>query len=239
MKFRPTAADIPAPPGMSQGSVIPLSAKIIITGFWVVLFPIYCHTYGLTNFLWFCDAALFLTVVGMWRESTLLISACAVGILVPQCLWLLDFALNALGIHFLSLTAYMFDARLPLFIRALSLFHGWLPPLLVWLLFRVGYDPRGLKVWTALAAALLLASYLFAPPAGAPLANPNAPLNINYVDGFNDRRPQSWINEKFYLVLWWGGLWLVAWLPTHFVLRKCFAVRAPLAFTKPSIRFLN
>jgi hypothetical protein len=91
---------------------------------------------------------------------------CAVGILLPQCLWLADFASNLFGIHLLGLTGYMFDARLPLFIRGLSLFHGWLPLLLVWLLSRLGYDKRALSVWTGLATGLVLVCYFFTPPAG-------------------------------------------------------------------------
>ena len=96
-----------------------------ITVFLAVLVPVYLHTYGPTNFLWFCDAALILTVTGMWLESPLLISMCAVGILLPQCLWLVDFGVNLLGFHFLNLTSYMFDPHLPLFTRGLSLV-SWL-----------------------------------------------------------------------------------------------------------------
>jgi hypothetical protein len=109
---------------------IPLAAKVAGTAFLAVVVPIYLHTYGPTNFLWFCDAALILTVAGMWLESSLLISMCAVGVLLPQCLWLADFGSNLLGIHLLGLTGYMFDRHLPLFTRGLSLFHGWLPLLL-------------------------------------------------------------------------------------------------------------
>ena len=54
----------------------------------------------------------------------------------------------------LNLTGYMFDQHLPLFTRGLSLFHGWLPLLLVWLLFRLGYDKRALSAWTSLASGL-------------------------------------------------------------------------------------
>jgi len=133
---------------------IPLAAKVAITCFEAVLVPIYLKTYGPTNFLWFCDTALLLTTVGMWWESSLLISMCAVGILLPQCLWLVDFGINLLGVHFLGLTGYMFDPHLPLFTRGLSLFHGWLPLLLIWLLGRVGYDQRGLFAWTGLAVGL-------------------------------------------------------------------------------------
>jgi hypothetical protein len=117
----------------------------------------------------------------------------------------------------------MFDPQLSFFTRGLSLFHGWLPLLLIWLLVRLGYDKRALSAWTSLAAALVLVCYLFTPPAGAHLANSNLPININYVYGFNDRQPQSWINQNFYVILWFGVLWLAFFLPTHLALRKFFA----------------
>jgi len=177
-------------------------------------------------------------VAGMWLESSLLISMCAVGILLPQCLWLVDFGGNLLGFHLMGLTSYMFDRQLPLFTRALSLFHGWLPLLLVWLLFRLGYDKRALAAWTGLAAGLVLACYFFTPPAGAHLANPNLPININYLYGFNDHQPQHWVNQNFYVILWLGALWLVFFLPTHLVLRRIFAVSPPAAGLKLPIRFL-
>src|ERR1022692_210813 len=221
---------IPGAAGKRQPVVrkrkIPLTAKVVCTTFLAVLVPVYLREYGPTNFLWFCDAALLLTVAGMWLESALLISMCAVGILLPQCLWLVDFGVNLLGFHFLNLTSYMFDSHLPLFTRGLSLFHGWLPLLLVWLLCRVGYDKRALSAWTALAAGLVLVCYLFTPPAGVHLANPNVPININYLYGFNDQQPQHWVNQNLYVILWPDVLWLVAFLPTHLALRKIFVAQA-------------
>ncbi len=214
-------------PGVVPAPKIPLAAKLAVTAFLAVLVPIYWHAYGPTNFLWFCDAALILTVAGMWWESARLISMCAVGILLPQCLWLADFASQLLGIHLLGLTGYMFDPRLPLFTRGLSLFHGWLPLLLVWLLVRVGYDQRALSAWTGLAAALVFVCYFFTPPAGAHLANPNIPINLNYLYGFNDQQPQTWVNQNLYVLLWLGALWLGAFLPTHLALRKIFAKSPP------------
>jgi hypothetical protein len=220
-----------------QPRKIPLAATVAATVFLAVLVPVYLHTYGPANFLWFCDAALILTVAGMWLESSLLISMCAVGILLPQCVWLADFGCNLLGFHFLNLTSYMFDNHLPLFTRGLSLFHGWLPLLLVWLLFRLGYDKRALSAWTVVAAGLILVCYLFTPPAGAHLANPNIPINLNYVYGFNDQQPQHWVNQNLYVVLLLGGLWLAAFLPTHLVLRNVFAV-PPETSLKLGIRLL-
>jgi hypothetical protein len=221
-----------------QPHKIPLAAKVAGTAFLAVLVPVYWHTYGPANFLWFCDAALILTVAGMWRESSLLISMCSVGILLPQCLWLADFGCNFLGINILGLTGYMFDPHLTLFTRGLSLFHGWLPLLLVWLLRRLGYDKRALPAWTFLAVGLVLVCYFFTPPAGARLADPNIPVNLNYIYGFNDRQPQIWINQNLYVILWLGVLWLVAFLPTHLALGKIFGAPMPVAGLKLPIRFL-
>jgi hypothetical protein len=136
-----------------------------------------------------------------------------------------------LGFPLLRLTSYMFDPQLPRFTRALSLFHGWLPALLVWLLFRLGYDRRALAAWSFVSAALVFICYFFTPPAGAHPANPNLAININYLYGFNDRQPQTWLNENLYVVLWLATLWLVAFFPTHLLLRKYFP--APAHWPKP------
>lgn len=221
-------------PVVAQPPKIPLAAKLAGTAFLALLVPVYWHTYGPTNFLWFCDAALILTVAGMWLESSLVISMCSVGILIPQCLWLADFGSHLLGIHLLGLTAYMFDSRLPLFIRGLSLFHGWLPLLLVWLLVRLGYDKRGLPAWTALATGLVLVCYFFTPPAGAHLSDPNLPLNLNYLYGFNDHQAQTWVNQNLYVILWLGALWCVAFFPTHLILRKIFTGQQPARPARPA-----
>jgi hypothetical protein len=56
-----------------------------------------------------------------------------------------------------------------------------------------------------MAAGLVLACYFFTPPAGAHLVNPNIPVNINYVYGFNDRQPQHWVSQNLYVcrpVVW-------------------------------------
>jgi hypothetical protein len=209
-------------PSLVRRCKIPLAAKIICTIFLAVLIPAYWHAYGPTNFLWFCDAALILTVAGMWLENSLLISMCAVGILLPQCVWLADFGSHFMGFHFLGLTSYMFDSNLPRFTRGLSLFHGWLPLLLVWLLSRIGYDQRALLAWTTLATALVFVCYFFTPPAGAHPANANTPINLNYLYGFNDQQPQHWMNQNLYVIAMLGVLWLVVYLPTHLVLQKKF-----------------
>ena len=53
--------------------------------------------------------ALLLTLVGIWRGNALLVSMCAVGILLPQLLWVTDFAAGFAGIRLTGMTTYMFN----------------------------------------------------------------------------------------------------------------------------------
>ena len=179
---------------------VPLWLKFAYTAFMIVLVPVYWRYYGPTNFLYFYDVALFLTLVGLWTDSALLISMCAVGILAPQALWVLDFAVNIFGVSLISMADYMFKHENSLFLRGLSLFHGGLPFLLVYLVWEYGYDRRAFLAWTVLAWALLLICFfVMAPP------NPNAgltPVNINYVWGPRDDAAQTWVPPY----VWLGGL---------------------------------
>jgi hypothetical protein len=203
-------------------NAIPLWLKLAFTGFMAVLVPVYWSNYGPTNFLYFCDVALILTLVGLWTENRLLISMSAVGILVPQALWVVDFAAGLTGHGLIHMTDYMFDGNRSLFLRRLSLFHGWLPFLLVALVARIGYDRRALPAWTALAWTLCLISFFFLPPAGAHLADPKTPVNIDYVFGLNDAKPQTWMPAGAYLVTLMAALAVVFFIPTHLVLSRVF-----------------
>ncbi|MGZ3696241.1 MAG: hypothetical protein ACXWQO_19700 [Bdellovibrionota bacterium] len=197
---------------------LPFLLKLIYSAFMCVLIPVYWHNYGPTNFLYFCDVALILTLVGIWTESTLLISMCTVGILLPQAIWVADFLTTIFGFHLTGMTAYMFNAGSPLFLRGLSLFHGWLPFLLLYLTYRLGYNRRGFLAWTCLAWVLLFICYFLMPG-----PNPNAglqPVNINYVWGLNDAEAQTWVSAN----LWFIGQLIVLPLlilgPTHLFLKK-------------------
>ncbi len=201
--------------------LIPLWLKILYTAFMAVLLPVYWHNYGPTNFLYFCDIALLLTLAGMWLQKPLLFSMAAVGILLPQTLWCIDYVAQLCGVRLTGMTAYMFDATKPLFLRGLSLFHGWLPFLLLWLVVRIGYDKRAFKFWAVLSALLCLIAWFLLPPGGAELANPNTPRNVNYVFGMDDAKPQTWMGAELYLVTWIALLTILVYLPTHLLLKKC------------------
>jgi hypothetical protein len=205
---------------------VPVWLKWAYTAFMLVLVPVYWANYGPTNFIYFCDAALFLALFAIWMDIALPASMAAVGILVPQFFWCVDFGGELLGFHLTGMTSYMFDAHHSLFLRGLSLFHGWLPFLLCYLVFRLGYDRRALKAWTGLACGLSLVAFFLLPPAGAILADPKLPRNVNYVFGLDDARPQLWMPSGLYLVVWILALFTLAYLPTHLALTKLTATRA-------------
>ena len=204
------------------GGKIPLLVKLLFTAFLGVMVPFYWSTYGPTNFLYFCDVALVLTLVSVWTEHTLPAGMAAVGILVPQMLWAIDFAAGLLGTRITGMTAYMFDPRKPLFTRGLSLFHGWLPFFLLYLTWRLGYDRRALVRWTLLAWALMLVCYFLMPAPPAPADNPNLPVNINYVYGPSDEGPQQQLPPLGWLAFVMIGFPVVFFLPAHLVLRALF-----------------
>ena len=198
---------------------IPLWLKIVYSGFLAVMIPVYWVNYGPTNFLYFCDVALLLTLVGIWREDALLISLPAVGILLPQILWCADFAVSLCGGKLTGMTNYMFDANRSLFLRGLSLFHGWLPFLLFYLVRKTGYDRRALLGWTLICVVLCLTAYFLLPPAGAVLADPKLPRNVDYVFGMDDAKPQQLLPPLAYLGAWIAALIGIVFVPTHFLLK--------------------
>lgn len=215
-----TSIAAPASPSAVRPRRIPLPLTLAYTAFMAVLVPVYWSKYGPTNFLYFCDLALFLTLAGLWLENALLLSMAAVGILLPQALWCLDFVFQLSGGRLVGMTAYMFDPGRSLFLRGLSFFHGWLPFLLVYVVRRTGYDRRALPAWTALGWAACLVAFLLLPPAGPEHAGKLVPNNVNYVYGFDDAQPQTWMPAPAFLVAWMAGLLVAVYLPTHALLRK-------------------
>ena len=203
---------------------IPLALKFAYTAFMIVLVPVYWYAYGPTNFLYFCDVALFFALAAVWLESPLLASMPAVGILLPQALWCVDFLGRCVGVAMPgSMTGYMFDLfdpNKPLFLRflrSLSFFHFWLPFLLVYLVWRIGYDRRALIGWTLLAWLLQLVGYFLLPAGPAPEENRDLPVNVNYVFGLGEA-PQTWMPGGWFLVLMMAALPILLFVPTHFLL---------------------
>lgn len=192
--------------------MIPLWLKLSYTVFVCITVVIYARKWGYANFLWFSDIALVTTVPALWWESRLLASMMALAILLPEVFWNLGFFLRLLtGKRMGGLTDYMFDRTKPLYLRALSLFHVFLPPLLVWMVARLGYAPNALWAQTLLAWVVLPLSYLLADPKE----------NVNSVYGPGDR-PQHRMPPLVYLGVVMLAFPLLVYLPTHLILQWLF-----------------
>lgn len=196
-------------------SLIPLWFKVCYTVFVATLVPVWWWQYGPANFLWGSDIALLVTLLGLWRESSLLVSMMAVAVLIADTGWAVDFTIRVLvGPEVIGLpgTHYMFEPDIPLFVRSLSLFHVVLPPTLLWAVHRLGYHHRALIGQTLFCWIVFPVSYL--------VSNPGT--NINWVYGFGEE-PQSWLPEPVYVLLLMVLFPLVLFLPTHLLLRRLFS----------------
>lgn len=166
--------------------------------------PVYWKQYGAQNFLFFCDLGNLLIAVALWTESALLFSWQATGLLVLQTLYTFDLV-SALCFHqhLIGGTEYMFDAGIPLFVRLLSLFHVVMLPLLLWAIWRLGYDPRGWKYQTLTAWIVVPINYFWRPE-----------RDVNWARGLFFRE-QRLVPGLLYLLAYLIVLPLVVYFPTH------------------------
>ena len=179
---------------------------------WLLIWiPAYWRTWGPSNFLQLCDIAVILTCVGIWTNSSLLISSQAVGSLMVDLAWALDAAWRLfLGRHLIGGTEYLFDTHYALSIRLLSLFHVAMPFLLLWALSRVGYDCRGLIL------QCLVAVFAFS---AARFTNPQKNMNFAFTDPFLHR---PWGPGAVHVAISVVFMLVVAYWPTHLALRRVF-----------------
>lgn len=194
---------------------IPLAVKLGWTLWVAVWAPVYWFEAGPGNFLWLCDMASFVLVAAFWLESPLLVSSQAVGVLLVQTAWAVDYCGRLIfGVHPIGGTEYMFDPAKPLWLRSFSLFHLVMPPLLLWAVHRLGYDRRGWRLQTLLTWALLPATLLLTDPE----------RNINWL-----RAPfgmeQVWMPPRVFLLVAMAAYPLLLYFPTHALLTLWARVR--------------
>jgi hypothetical protein len=187
---------------------LPLWIKLVWT-VWVALWaPIYWRHYGAQNLLFFCDLGNFLLLLALWTESSLVFSAQAAGLLLFQTLYIIDLAGALLwGKHPIGGTEYMFDPHLSLALRLLSLFHVVMPPVLLWAVWRLGYDSRGWKLQTLLTWMVVPVNYLWRPG-----------FDINWARGlfFQEQHAlPGWLYLAGYMVV----VPTVVYWPTHRLLQ--------------------
>jgi hypothetical protein len=183
---------------------------------WLVVWvPAYWHTWGASNFLQLCDIAVILTCLGIWTNSRLLISSQAVSSLLVDLVWTIDASWRLVTGHdLLGGTEYLFDARYPLWVRLLSLFHVVMPPLLLWLVHRIGYDRRGFALQSVIALLAFSASRFTAPAKN---------MNFAFTDPFLHR---AWGPPPVHVAISVLFMVIVVYLPTHLALRGIFRRQA-------------
>lgn len=195
---------------------IPLWLKVAYTLFLCALIPVYWVKYGPQNFLWFSDIALLGLGVALWLECSLLASMMALAAALLDLVWNVGFFGRLIsGVDITGLAGYMFDSAKPLYLRSLSLFHVFLPFLLIWTVRRLGYDRQAWIAQTLLALIVLPLTYLITDPAE----------NINWVHGLGTE-PQNRIHPLLYLALLMLLFPLAIYLPTHLFLSRLFG-RSP------------
>lgn len=179
---------------------------------WLLIWiPIYWRTWGALNFLRLCDVAVILSCAGLWSRNRLLISSQAVSSILPDFVWALDAGWRLfLGHHLVGGTEYLFDSHYPLWIRLLTLYHLILPLVLLWALHRIGYDRHGLAVQSVIAGIIFVASRF---------AGPVENVNYTFTDPFFHR---AWGSAPIHLAVIFLFILFVAYIPTHFVLRRLF-----------------
>lgn len=186
---------------------IPLWLKISWTVWLILWIPLYWKQYGAQNFLYFCDLGNVLIGLALWTESALVFSWQASGLLLFQTLYTLDlFGALIFGRHTIGGTEYMFNPSIPLLLRLMSLFHVVTPPLLLWGIARLGYDPRGWKLQTLTTWIVVPINYFWRPG-----------YNINFARGLFSGE-QHVVPGLVYLLAYLIAVPLVVYLPTHLLL---------------------
>lgn len=196
------------------GMRLPLWLKISWTLWVLAWMPVYWRQYGLQNFLYFCDLGNVLIALALWLESPLIFSWQATGLLLFQTLYIVDLIGAVLsGRHVIGGTEYMFDAHVPLFIRLLSLFHVVTPPLLLWAIWRLGYDVRGWKYQTLMTWIVVTINYFWRPQ-----------FNVNWARGLFFRE-QHVVPGPVYLSAYLIIVPLFVYWPTHLLLNRLYRGR--------------
>ena len=187
---------------------VPLALKLSYGLATPLIAAVYARCYGPTNFLWLSDIALGLTTGAVITESALSASVAAVGVLPLEMAWNADFVS---GGRLTGLAGYMFDQKLSLGLRALSLFHVALPPTLLWLLHKFGYDRRALAIQCGITWTVLPLTYALTEPA----------KNINWAFGPGTRQ-QKRLPPALYLALAMLAFPLLVHWPTHRAMQRLF-----------------
>ena len=196
---------------IGESATFPLWLKLLALLFLYIFVSYSWRNYGLQNFLWFSCLGVIGTVLALWLENRMLASMMLLSTFVAdEIAWGGDFLLRLIfGWQPVGATAYMFDQRLPLAGRSISLYHFVIPALLIWMVHKLRYDTRALAAQTLLSSIVLVLSFTLTNPAN----------NINWVFGFGIK-PQLYVPAWIYLVGEMIFFPVVFYLPLHLLLKK-------------------
>lgn len=187
---------------------VPLWMKVGWSIWVAVWIPLYWKQYGLQNFLYFCDLGNLLITLALWTGSVLIFSWQATGLLLFQTLFVIDLVAALLcGRHIVGGSEFMFDPGVPLIVRLLSLFHVVTPPLLLWAIWRLGYDRRGWKFQTVATWIVVPINFFWRPD-----------RDVNWARGLFYREQHA-LPGLIYLLLYLIAVPLCIYFPTHLLLQ--------------------
>ena len=187
---------------------VPLWLKIAYSCWLIVWLVVYGRYYPTVHFLWMCHVGNVILAAAVWLENPLLFSWQAISLLLADLLWTMDILGRLLlGFHVMGGTEYLFDDTIPMPVRAASLFHAVTPWLLIWALWRFGYDRRAIWCQLALCAVLFPLSFIFTTQND----------NINWVLGPPFSSVQKTMSPLAFLFVAMIVYSLVVYVPSHLI----------------------
>ena len=196
---------------IGTGAIFPLWLKLVGLLFLIIFVSYSWKNYGLQNFLWFSCLGVIGSVMALWLENRMLASMMLLSMFIADEIgWGGDFIIRLLfGWHPFGATAYMFDPRLPLGGRAVSLYHFFVPAVLVWMVHKLRYDTRALALQSGFSTIVLILSLTLTNPIN----------NINWVFGFG-ATAKAFVPPWLYLMGEMIFIPVVFYLPVHLLLKK-------------------
>jgi hypothetical protein len=202
---------------INEVTKIPLWLKLIFTVLFSVTIPSNIIHYSAINLLWFCDISIIITFFGLWFESSLLISMAALASVATQLVWQVDYFFHLVsGQRLFGFSDYMFDANLSTYSKAVSLFHVWMPYMLLYSLHIVHYNRKALAGQTLIGCMAILLSFLLTNDMFGPAGN------LNKVYGLSDKEPQTWMAPWLWLIVVMAYCFFCIYLPMHFLFSRLF-----------------
>lgn len=191
-------------------SRIPLLLKLAFTAWMMFWVPVVLINQGPQNFLWLCNLAQFITLYAIWTADRLLIASQVGVVTVVGIGWTLDVGVGlALGDSPTGLTAYMFSDQVALSVRLSSLYHVFLPMVLIAAVWCIGYDRRGPWVQCGIGAVAVIGAWLFTEPEH----------NVNWMY-YLPGSEQTWVPDPLWALILIVGYPALLYFPGHWLVLR-------------------